>query len=133
MDFLGEDMNTARALVESRTGIGLEPRSSSYHGGEYYANRPSETDTIILHINNDNDGEEGSWAEEEYKEYGILLQITSPENTDGYQGALSAGDERFILLERSLTTPTGMLRRMRYRDGREEVYFEMQVNELQKR
>jgi hypothetical protein len=36
----------------------------------------------------------------------------------------------FVPLERSVTTPSGILRRIRFVDGAEEIYFERQLDPL---
>jgi hypothetical protein len=123
-----DDLEEARILVEKTLAIELEPHNSSYHGGDYYSKKMENRDEILLQMNNDNDGEEGSWANEDYKDFGILLQVYSPEHGDDYKKALSSKCSKFILLERSLTTPTRVLRNMRYVDGKEEIYFEKQLS-----
>ena len=120
------DLEAARAVVERAFGLALEPRHSSYRGGDYYSNRLDNQDEIILQLNND--GEEGGWAEEDYKDFGVLLSVYSPENGDRYQKALVCANSGFVPLERSVTTPSRILRRMRYVDGKEEVYFEKQLD-----
>ncbi|MEO6807754.1 MAG: hypothetical protein ABI353_01395 [Isosphaeraceae bacterium] len=118
------DLDAARVLVERALSLTLEPRYGSYHGGEYFSKQLDCQDKIILQINNDNDGEPGAWADEDYQDFGILLSIESMTNGDLYQQALACQSSGFVLLERSLITPTGLLRRTRYNDGNVEVVFE---------
>jgi len=124
--FKAGDLEAARILVEKTLGIELEPRNSSYHGGDYYSKKLESRDEIVLQVNND--GEEGGWAEEDYKDFGVLLRLYSPEHGDEYKKVLTSSDSGFVLLERSLTTPSGVLRNMRYTDGKEEIYFEKQLD-----
>ncbi len=121
-----DDLETARVLAENALGIELDSRNSSYRGGDYYCKNLGNKDEILLQTNSD--GEEGGWAEEDHKNFGVLLRLYSPEHGDEYKNILADKDCNFILLERSLTTPSGVLRRMRYTDGREETYFEKQIN-----
>ncbi len=121
------DLEAARILVEKTLGVALEPRDSSYHGGAYYSKKTENRDEILLQINNDNDGEEGSWAYEDYKGFGIILHVYSPEHGDEYKEILASHCCGFVLLERSLTTATKLLRNLRYIDGKEEIYFEKQL------
>jgi hypothetical protein len=116
------DLEAARILVAKTPGIESEPRNSPYHGGDYYSKKLESNDEIVLHVNND--GEEGGWADEDYKDFGVLLRLYSPEHGDEYKNVLTSGDTGFVLLERSLTTPSGVLRDVRYTDGKEEIYFE---------
>jgi len=124
--FKDGDLEAARILVEKTLGIELDPRNSSYHGGDYYSKKLESRDEIVLQVNND--GEEGGWADEDYKDFGVLLRLYSPEHGDEYKKVLASSDSGFVLLERSLTTPSGVLRNMRYTDGKEEVYFEKQLD-----
>jgi hypothetical protein len=123
-----DDLETARGVFERTFGLTLEPRHGSYHGGDYYSRKLENGDEFTLQINNDNDGEEGSWAEEGYKDFGVLLYVFSPSDGDQYKNRLTCKQCGFVPLERSLTTPSRLLRRMRYVDGKEEVYFETQLS-----
>jgi hypothetical protein len=126
--FRSNDLEAARASVETTLGVELDPRNSSYRGGDYYCKSTEDKDEVLLQTNND--GEEDGWAEEDYKEFGVLLRVYSPEHGDDYKEALTDRDSGFILLERSVTTPSGVLRRMRYTGGKEETYFEKQINNV---
>jgi hypothetical protein len=123
-----DDLEAAREVFERTFGLTLEPRHGSYHGGDYYSKKLENKDEFILQTNNDNGGEEGSWAEEDYKDFGVLLYIFSPSDGDQYKKLLTCKQCGFVPLERSLTTPSRLLRKMRYVDGKEEVYFEKQLN-----
>jgi hypothetical protein len=115
---------SARAIVEKAFEVTLEPRHSSYHGGDYYNKRLSNKDEFILQVNSD--GDEGGYAEEDYKDFGILLYVYSPVGCDRYKKALNCSG--FVPLERSVTTPSRILRRIRFVDGAEEIYFEKQLD-----
>jgi hypothetical protein len=120
-------LEAARVRAEKTLGIELDSRNSSYRGGDYYSKNLENRDEVLLQINND--GEEGGWAEEDYKNFGILLRVYSPDHGDDYKKLLLADkDSGFTLLERSLTTPSGVLRRIRYADGKEETYFEKKID-----
>lgn len=119
-----QDLDAARVLVERALGLTLEPRHGSYHGGDYFSKQLDCQDEIILQINNDNDGEPGAWAEEDYQDFGVLLYLTSMTNSDSYQSAIVCQNSGFVLLERSLFTPAGLLRRTCLIDGSMEVVFE---------
>lgn len=124
--FRSNDLEEARASVEAALGVELSLHDSSYHGGDYYRKNTEANDEIVLQINDDGEG----WAEEDYKNYGVLLHVYSPERGDDYKKALTDRDGGFILLERSVSAPSGLLQRMRYTDGEEEIYFEKQTNDL---
>jgi hypothetical protein len=126
--FNAGDLETARTLVEKALGVEFDLRNSSYHGGDYYSKQLDNKDEILVQTNNDNDGQEGSWADEDYKNFGILLRVYSPEHGDEYKSILTSNGSGFIILERSLTTPTRVLRNIRYAGGKEEVYFEKQLD-----
>jgi hypothetical protein len=126
--FNAGDLKTARTLVERALGVELDLRHGSYHGGDYYSKQLENKDEILVQTNNDNDGEEGCWADEDYKNFGVLLRVYSPERGDEYKSALTSNGSGFIILERSLTTPTRVLRRIRYVGDKEEVYFEKQLD-----
>src|SRR6516165_511709 len=102
--FRANDLEAARSSVETALGVKLDPRNSSYRGGDYYCKSTQDKDEVLLQTNND--GEEDGWAEEDYKEFGVLLRVYSPEHGDKYKKALTDRDRGFTLLERSLTTPS---------------------------
>ena len=82
-----DDLESARTIVEKAFEVALEPRHSSYHGGDYYSKQLSNKDEFILKVNSD--GEEGGYAEEDYKDFNILLCVYSPVDCDRYKKALN--------------------------------------------
>ena len=119
-----DDLEAARVVAERALGVALEPRHSSYYGGDYYRNKSDKHDEIILQLNND--GEEGGCAEEDYKEFGVLLRVFSLADGDRHKKALTCPQCGFVPLERSVTSTSRILR-MRYVGGEEQVYFEKQL------
>jgi hypothetical protein len=63
-----------------------------------------------------------------YKDCVVLRCLYSLEHGYEYKNIFTLNRNGFVLLERSLTTPSGVLRRMRYTDGKEEIYFEKQLD-----
>jgi hypothetical protein len=120
-----DDLEAARVVAERVLGVTLEPRNSSYYGGDYYRKRSDNADDVILQINND--GEADGWAEPDYREFGVLLRVFSPADGDRYKKALTCPHCGFIPLERSVTSPLRVVR-MRYTDGEEQIYFEKQLD-----
>ncbi len=117
---LNTDLETALALVEKTLALTLDPRHSAYHGGDYYAKQFPNQDEITLQLNND--GEEGGWAEEAYKEYDVLLYVYSPSDGDKYKQALTRPQGGITPLERSLSAPSGPPRKLHYVEGTEEAF-----------
>jgi hypothetical protein len=114
-----DDLGSARAIVEKALALTLDPRHSAYHGGDYYAKQFPNKDEITLQLNND--GEEGGWAEDAYKDYGVLLYVYSRSDGDTYKKALTCPTCGITPLERSLTPPSGLPHTVRFAEGAEEV------------
>ena len=74
------------------------------------------------------DGNEGGWAEEDHREFGVLLRVFSPDDGDRYKKALTLHAMWFrsprTVCHLTVTHPS----RMRYIGGEEEVYFEKQLD-----
>jgi hypothetical protein len=119
------DLEAARSVAERALGVALELRNSSYYGGDYYQQRFEKHDEITLQINHD--GNDGGWAEEDYREFGVLLRVFSPDDGDRYKKALTCPQCGFVPLERSVASSSRILR-IRYVGGEEQVYFEKQLD-----
>ncbi len=100
-----DELDAARDLIEKRFGLVLERRNSAYRGGDYYQKSLENGVEILLQRNNDNDGEEGCWDDEDYKDLPVLLRLSSHEQNNECINHQALTDAGFVFLERDSNIP----------------------------
>ena len=85
--FRGATLEKVATVIHERIGYRFVPRTSSYLGGDYYFSVNGHEETRV-HLNRD--GEQ--IAEEEYPEYGVLVQVDSCHDAHRWKSLLSELD-----------------------------------------
>jgi hypothetical protein len=82
------DLESARSLVEDAIGIELEPRESSYRGGDYFGLGGPGGENFILQANHD--AVEDEWAESQHRDVPFVLYVSESRRADQLRAALDA-------------------------------------------
>lgn len=96
--FRTDDLEAARASVESALGVQLQAHESSYHCGDYYCLGKDGEENLILQRNFDDFEEE--WTEEQFKSTPILLYVNHTQRPEELEEALTSRIGGIALLRR---------------------------------
>lgn len=120
--FKSEEIEEVRDTFEESSGVTLELRISSYLGGTYYLKGNGNEENFILRRNY---SDEEGWAEEEYKELGVILYVSRSQRADELRELLLRSLEHEILfIERIVITEDRRYQKYKYVDGKEQLLFE---------
>lgn len=124
--FRSGDLEAIRLSIETAVGMQFDAHESSYVPcGDYYLKRLPDGTSYRLMKNHD--PLQGDWAEEDFKEMDVILYLFAPTDTQAAKKVLLQRAPGIVHLQVSLTTDTGILRRIKYVGGKEVVCGEVQL------
>ncbi|WP_299805062.1 hypothetical protein [Tardiphaga sp.] len=91
-------LDKANALVELLLRTKLEPRESSFHGGNYFATRGADGEQLLVKSNFDRHA--GEWSEPQYLHAPFLLYVNATHRAAEIEGAIG-NNAQISLLRRS--------------------------------
>ncbi|MBN6034097.1 hypothetical protein [Amycolatopsis sp. 195334CR] len=92
------DLDEVREIVEARLGVRLEPRESSYKGGDYFGADLAGGEVVTVMDNRVPD-EDGEVLRPDHASYRTLVVLDETDRGDELVAALS-GESRLRMLER---------------------------------
>ena len=85
---IAKDLDESRNLVEQVIGSQLQPRESSYRGGDYFGLDDLGTENFILQRNYDDT--QGEWTESAHRDAPFLLYVSESPSADKYRSELES-------------------------------------------